>query len=149
MADILGMADEAGPDDHWEPPAPSVWREPAPLAVFALVSAFLSLMGNGVFRGTTYTALLADPTRLIGGEDSGSSGINWLVVGAFVSVVLALLPMIVGLSAHRRLLDEDPDWVPVALRAAVLLAGLSATLHLIAAVLVATNADASGISLYL
>jgi hypothetical protein len=143
MADILGMADEAGPDDHWEPRPPRPWQLPAPLAIFSLALAIMCLEGTQYLRGSTYTNYFVTG-GFYSSDGEGGPDTGWITVGAFLSAAIALIPLLAAWRGSRRLIDEDPPWVGTTLRAALLLSVLALVLRLAAAVIIATSSDGSG-----
>jgi hypothetical protein len=142
MADILGMADEAGPDDHWEPRPPRPWQLPAPLAIFSLALAIMCLEGTQYLRGSTYTNYFVT-SRIYSVDGEGGPSTGWITVGAFLSAAFALVPLLAAWRGSRRVTEEDPAWVGTALRGALLLSVLGLALRLAAAVIIATSADGS------
>jgi hypothetical protein len=142
MADMLGDADLAGPDDVWEPRPPRAWQQPAPLALFSLITVVLTLEGATFLRGGTYTSFFLRG-GYFGGDGSGEPNVDWVVAGGFLSAAFVLLPLVASWSGTRRLGDDDPAWVRSVLRASWLLSVLSLVLHVVAAVLGATNGQGS------
>ena len=69
------------------------------------------------------------------------------MTGAFLTAAFSLIPLLAGAYGLRRVIPEDPPWLPALLRASITLSSLSLLLHLIAAVIVAENVDGGAGSL--
>jgi hypothetical protein len=143
MTDILGGAPEADPDLTYGPTKPGLLSEPSTLAFIAFPLAILTVLGAQVFRGISYTVAFAPSSfGAFNGDGSSPRASNtYLVAGAFLTAAFSLLPLLLGVRGLRRLIPDDPTWIGSLLRAAIALAGLSFVLRVIAATVVALNAD--------
>jgi hypothetical protein len=109
------------------------------LAVVAFVLALSSVFSWGLLDGNAYTVPFVD-----GLSDNGNK--TALVLGPVVGAVLSLVPVWMGWLASARLLPDDPRWIVVAARSAVVLGLASGFLHLVVAVLMAAQDGPIGLS---
>jgi hypothetical protein len=125
--DVLGDDDEQGDDEQWSEPAfPGLARAvlaPEALALASVVLATVSLLGLGLLNGMPYLPLSFDQ-----GPPQGSD----LLAPALLGAGLALLPLVFGTWALRRLPEDSPSRTTAG--AGVLLAGVSVVLRLVIAV---------------
>jgi hypothetical protein len=109
------------------------------LAVVAFVLALSSVFSWGLLDGNAYTIPFVD-----GLSDNGNK--TALVMGPVIGAVLSLVPVWMGWLASARLLADDPRWIVVTARSAVVLGLASGLLHLVVAVLMAAQDGPLGIS---
>ena len=109
------------------------------VAVVAFVLALSSVFSWGLLDGNAYTLPFFD-----GLSDNGNK--TALVLGPVLGAALALLPAWLGWLASARSLADDPRWIPVLARSAVILALTSGFLHLVVAVLMAAQDGPTGLS---
>ena len=141
MSDILGDASDAKFEDDREPTGDGFFGEPTTLAFIAFPLAVATVLGAHVFRGLMYSVALAPAAAanfsVVDGGPRGSTA--YLVVGALLTAAFSLIPLALGLRGLRLVIDDDPTWLTALLRAAVVLAGLSLSLRLLAALILAVK----------
>jgi hypothetical protein len=109
------------------------------VAVVAFVLALSSVFSWGLLDGNAYIQPFLD-----GLSDNGNK--TALVMGPVVGAGLAMIPVWMGWLAGARWLPDDPRWVVVLARSAVVLGLLSGLLHLVVAVLLAGQDTPTGFS---
>ena len=134
----------AGDEPDETPDQDDTWNHPKTLGLTALVLAVLALFGAGAMRGASYTLLLAD-----GGFQPQDDTKNLLIAGAFVSAVLALVPVLLARLGLSRLVPDDGPWAGHVLRAALLLGALAVVLDVVRGLLAVANGDVSSIQVLL
>ncbi len=129
MTDVVGD----GPGDEEVRPVEG-YGDPGVLALVALVLAVLVICGFGVLAGPGIVAAADGPVPTRAHTEAAD----------VVSVVLAFVPLLLGLRVVSRGLEDDPRWVGVAARSAVLLALFTMLMRLGLLFLVAANVPSSG-----
>ncbi|MDX6199212.1 MAG: hypothetical protein QOJ79_2363 [Actinomycetota bacterium] len=102
------------------------------VAVVAFVLALSSVFSWGLLDGNAYISPFIDAL-------SDNANKTALVLGPVIGAVLALVPVWMGWLASARSLADDPRWVIVLARSAVILGLASGFLHLVVAVLMAAQ----------
>jgi hypothetical protein len=109
------------------------------VAVVAFVLALSSVFGWGLLDGNAYIWPFID-----GQSDNGNR--TAFVLGPVVGAGLALVPAWLGWLASARSLADDPRWQVAMARSAVVLGLVSGFLHLVVAVLMASQDGPAGFS---
>ena len=145
MTEQPPTADEAEDDevdDPWHDQIVEVGETlgaPDVIAVVAFALALCSVFSFGLLNGTTYVFPFLDGLS----EDGNKTA---LVVGTALGAVLALIPVWLGWRASSQSLPDDPRWVVVLARSAVILGLTSGFLRLVVAVLMAAQDGPGGYS---
>ena len=107
---------------------------PQVVAVVAFVLAVLSFAGFGLMNGTAYVAPLV----------TNDAQTGRLVFGLVLGAALALVPVGLGWHAASRTLEDDPAWIAMLARSAMLIGLASMALRLVIAVIQSSQDGVAG-----